>query len=365
MVTVEEQIKAIEDELARTQYNKHTEHHVGSLYGKIAKLKDKIEKQQLNASKYTGPRFSIKKSGDATVALVGFPSVGKSTLINAVANTSSKVAAYDFTTLMPIPGMIEYKNARIQIIDLPGIIGDASKGRGRGREVLSVARNAELILLLVDPRKPEQLKIIKEELYNIGVRLDKKPPKVIIKRTLKGGINVLSDPQITTLSKELIESVLQNFGIANADVMIYEKMSIDEFIDALVGNRHYATSILVFNKADTISNEELLNLKKEYPYALFISAEKKEGLDKLKDAIFEATRIMRIYLKPQGKPVDMQKPIIMRRGDTVYDVCLKIHRGFVHSFRYAQVWGSSAKFKGQKIGLNHILLDGDVLTIVF
>lgn len=361
MSTIEEQIKEIEDELARTQYNKHTEHHVGTLYGKIAKLRDKMEKQA--SRKYSGPSFSIKKSGDATVALVGFPSVGKSTLINCLTNASSKVAAYDFTTLAPVPGMMEYKGAKIQIIDLPGIIGEASKGRGRGREVLSVARNAELILLLTDARKPEQLEIIREELYNIGIRLDKKPPKLIIKKSIKGGLNIQSDRQLTKAAG-LISPVMQSYGIANADVILYEDVSVDEFIDALLGSRHYASSIVVFNKIDLISGSELSELKNEYPSAVFISAENKEGLEALREAIFEATRIIRIYLKPRNKPADMHKPLIMRRNDTVYDVCTKMHRGLAESFKYAQVWGASAKFAGQRIGLSHVLKDGDILTIV-
>jgi len=75
------------------------------------------------------------KSGDARVALIGFPSVGKSTLLNRLTNTHSEAGAYEFTTLTCIPGKIEYNGANIQLLDLPGIIEGASAGKGRGRQV--------------------------------------------------------------------------------------------------------------------------------------------------------------------------------------------------------------------------------------
>ena len=82
----------------------------------------------------------MSKSGDARIALVGFPSVGKSTFLSKITKTKSEVAAYSFTTLTAIPGVLEYGGAEIQILDLPGIIEGASEGKGRGRQVISAAK---------------------------------------------------------------------------------------------------------------------------------------------------------------------------------------------------------------------------------
>jgi small GTP-binding protein len=362
MVGVDEQIENVEAEIKKTPRNKATEHHLGNLYGKLAKLKEKAEKARGVGGK--GGGYTVKKRGDATVALVGFPSVGKSTLINALTNVSSEVAAYDFTTLNAIPGMMVYKDAMIQIIDLPGIISEASKGKGRGREVLNVVRNADLVLIILDVGKPEHLPIIREELYNAGVRLDRKPPRVFFKRTPKGGINVLSTYTLTKLSDEIIKSILRSYGFVNGEVIIREDVSSDDFIDALLGNRHYAPSLLVFNKVDVLKKSELKRLKKKYKNALFISAKEGKGLEKLRETIFDMTRIIRVFLKPKGKQADLEKPIILHKGDRIFDLCLKIHKHFVEYFRYAQVWGESAKFPAQKLGLKHELKDGDVVTIV-
>src|SRR6266700_3295991 len=139
MATLEEQIQSIEDEIQRTPYNKATQHHIGKLKAKVARLKDEQETRRLKSGG-GGPSYAVKKSGNATLGLVGFPSVGKSTLLNQITDATSAVAAYDFTTLDVIPGLLEHRGAKIQVLDMPGLIRGASKGRGRGKEVLSVAR---------------------------------------------------------------------------------------------------------------------------------------------------------------------------------------------------------------------------------
>ena len=136
METIVEQIADIQTEIDKTQKNKATEHHLGKLKAKIAKLKAEQEKRQAHA-KSSGPAkgFEVKKSGDATVTLVGFPSVGKSTLIVQVTDAQSETGGYAFTTLPCIPGVMEHRGAKIQILDLPGLIKGAADGKGRGKEL--------------------------------------------------------------------------------------------------------------------------------------------------------------------------------------------------------------------------------------
>ena len=71
-------------------------------------------------------------------------------------DTKSEDAAYEFTTLTCIPGNVYYKGCRIQILDLPGIIEGAAYGRGRGRQVIAVAKSADLILMVLDAGKEEE-----------------------------------------------------------------------------------------------------------------------------------------------------------------------------------------------------------------
>ncbi|MCI4337167.1 MAG: 50S ribosome-binding GTPase, partial [Thermoplasmata archaeon] len=123
MASLEEQITAIEDEIRKTQYNKATQHHIGRLRAKIAFLK--LEREKRASSKGGGVGYSVRKSGHATVGLVGFPSVGKSTLLNRITGAASATGAYDFTTLTIIPGMLRWGGASIQILDMPGLVPGA------------------------------------------------------------------------------------------------------------------------------------------------------------------------------------------------------------------------------------------------
>ncbi|KAG2473549.1 MAG: hypothetical protein NPMRth3_5470001, partial [Nitrosopumilales archaeon] len=100
---IPEKIKAIQDEMAKTKINKATEHHLGLLKAKIAKLKrEQEERKSKKGAKTDG--FDVKRSGDATVVFIGFPSVGKSTLLNKLTGARSTVAAYQFTTVTVVPG---------------------------------------------------------------------------------------------------------------------------------------------------------------------------------------------------------------------------------------------------------------------
>lgn len=361
---IEEQIKEVQAEIDKTQVNKHTEYHVGKLKAKIARLKIEQEKRR-SASGGGGRVYGVKKSGNATVALVGFPSVGKSTLLNKLTDADSEVGAYDFTTLDVVPGIMEYRGAKIQILDLPGLIRDAAKGKGRGREVLSVVRAADLIIFIMDPYDTN-LHVLINELEGTGMRLNTRPPDVVITRREQGGIEIKTTVPLTKMDEELAEEVVAEYGYISADVVIREDVTVDQLIDALTGNRIYSKAILTINKMDTADKEHLKHLKKELRqwHPIFISASKEQGLDELKESIFTHIDLIRIFLKKQGQEADLKEPLIVRKHSTVGEVCDSLHRVFRQNFRYAVVWGKSAKFPGQMVGLDHVLQDGDVLSLI-
>jgi small GTP-binding protein len=138
---------------------------------KLAKLRREILAPPSSKGGGAGEGFDVTKSGDSRVGLVGFPSVGKSTLLNKLTGTFSEVASYEFTTLTCVPGVIKYQGAKIQLLDLPGIIEGAKDGKGRGRQVISTARTCNCILIVLDAIKPiTHKRLIEKELEGFGIR---------------------------------------------------------------------------------------------------------------------------------------------------------------------------------------------------
>ena len=153
-MTTVQRIKEIEDEMNRTQKNKATSFHLGQLRAKLAKLKRELITPSSGGGGGGGAGFDVARTGIASVGFVGFPSVGKSTLMSGLTGTTSEAAAYEFTTLTTVPGTMLVRGARIQILDLPGIIEGAKDGKGRGRQVIAVARTCNLIFIVLDVGKP-------------------------------------------------------------------------------------------------------------------------------------------------------------------------------------------------------------------
>ena len=356
MVVLADRIKEIEEEITKTPYNKASEHHIGKLKAKLSQLKE----AELKKGSPSSVGFGVKKSGNATVVLVGFPSVGKSTILNKLTNAESKVGEYEFTTLKVIPGMMDYNGTKIQILDLPGIITGASSGSGRGKEVLSIARNANLIMILVDALQPKQLNAIVRELNDAGIRIDQTPPRVDIKKVQKGGVRLISTVELTQINERIIRSVLNVYGIHSAEVTIREDITTNQFIDVITGNRIYVPSLVVVTKIDLVDN-----LKVNWDQK-FVLTSAKEGfnMEKIKEEIYNKLKIIRLYMKPRGKKPDYDEPLILRAGSTVADICDELHRDIRERFRYAQIWGNSVKFDGQIVGLDHLLEDKDVVTII-
>ncbi len=361
--SIEEKIEEIEEEISNTSYNKATQQHIGRLKAKLAKLKTEQEKRQSAGGGGVG--YAVKKSGNATVGLIGLPSVGKSTLLNALTDADSEVGEYEFTTLKVIPGTMSYKGARIQLLDLPGLIEDASKGRGRGKEVLSAVRSADLVVIVIDPFQCD-LPLIVRELEKSGLRLNQSPPDVVISRKERGGIDILTTVEMTNMDKETAETIVREYGYINADVIVREDVSEDRLIDAMVGNRAYIDALVVLNKTDLVDEDRIESIVDEMEgwTVIPVSAQTTEGLETLKEEVFDSLDLIRVYMKPQGQEADMEEPLVIRRESTIGDVCDHLHRTFRPNFRYARVWGKSAKFPGQKVGIDHRVDDGDVITVV-
>ncbi|KAF3024322.1 GTP-binding protein rbg1 [Neopestalotiopsis sp. 37M] len=385
MSTTVDKIKDIEAEMAKTQKNKATSFHLGQLKAKLAKLKRELLTGPSGGGGGGGAGFDVARTGVASIGFIGFPSVGKSTLMSRLTGQHSEAAAYEFTTLTSVPGQVTYNGmvetplcvqygrfafcaigAPLQMIDLPGIIEGAKDGRGRGRQVIAVAKTCHLIFIVLDVNKPlTDKRVIETELEGFGIRINKGPPNITFKKKDKGGLNISSTVPLTHITNDEIKAVMNEYRINSADIAIRCDATVDDLIDILEArSRSYIPVIYVLNKIDAISIEEL-DLLYRIPNAVPISSEHGWNIDELMEAMWEKLQLVRVYTKPKGKMPDYSAPVVLRSNRcTVEDFCNAIHRTIVDDFKTAVVYGKSVKHQPQRVGLNHELADEDIVTIV-
>ncbi len=348
------QIARVEKEIRDTPYDKASEHHHGVLKAKLSKLRDQLD-GPANRGGGGGVGYAIKHSGDASVVLVGLPSVGKSTLLNALTNAESKVGNYDFTTLGVIPGMLKYKGINIQILDLPGIIEGAASNKGFGKKVLSVVRASNLVVLITDMARLSFFKEVEEELYENGVRINTVPPKISIHKTERGSIQV-SNP-FGGLGNQTVIDICKEMGISNARVIFHEKITeIDKLIDVIMARtRIYMPAVHVVTKLDLATLDQI---KKIPSYAVKMSVVGNEGIGDFKEMLWQKLGLLRVYLKKdRTSPADKDEPLIIKSNATLEDVLKRISNEMREDVSRACIWGTKARFPGQEVSFSYPVFD--------
>ncbi|KAK5016025.1 Ribosome-interacting GTPase 2, partial [Cryomyces antarcticus] len=273
---------------------------------------------------------------------------GKSTFLSKITKTKSEVAAYSFTTLTAIPGVLEYGGAEIQILDLPGIIEGAAEGKGRGRQVISAAKTSDLILMILDATKrAEQRALLEAELEAVGIRLNRDPPNIYLKPKKAGGMKITFQATPKNLDEKMLYNILKDYKMLNCEVLVRdENATVDDFIDVIMKDHR---NLYVYNKIDSVSLDFLDKLARE-PNTVVMSCELDLGVRDVVDR--------------KGIDPDFSEALIVRNNSTIEDVCDQVHRSLKESFKYALVWGASAKHVPQRVGLSHVVADEDVVSIV-
>lgn len=352
----------LKKQYSKTKYNKATNKYLGLLRAKMAKIRKQISSKKGKK----GVGFAVKKTGDATIALVGFPNAGKSSTLNLLTGVESKVADYAFTTLEVIPGMLNLKGAKIQILDTPGLIEGAHIGKGEGNKIASAIRVVDLILFIVDVTDYDKIFYLINELSSLGIDFNEKTVKVKVDEIEKGGIRIIRNGKAAPPDSSIIE-VMKGVGITNANVFIFGSCTLDDILDAISEDKIRIPSIIALNKIDLDLNfkkvKDNLEAKTDMK-VVTISVKTGYGIESLKDTMFGSLGLIRIFLKEKGERADFERPLIMKEGSTVFDVARRIHADLAKEVRFAYVTGSSVRFLNQRVGLNHVVKDDDVITLV-
>jgi ribosome-interacting GTPase 1 len=305
-----DKIMALEEMLAIMPKHKGTDHLRADLRRRIAKL---IEASDKKAATQRASML-IEREGAAQLTVIGLPNAGKSQLVSSITNASPAIAEYPFTTRSATPGMMEFENIQIQLIDTPPLTGESTEWW-----LVNTIRRADGLLIVVD----------------------------------------LSDAPLTQM--EAITAQLERMRIG-----LFER-------NAEEGQEEEQNVVLSQKKALIIGNKIDLDnaspnyqaLREKYGKQLptiAISAKEGNGLDELKLKIYQMLDIIRVYTKAPGKKPDFTEPIILKRGSKLDDAAAEVHKDFAAKLKYARIWGSG-KHDGLMAKRDHILEDGDIIEL--
>jgi len=306
--TTPEKIKALEIMMAVIPKHKGTERLRGQLKSRMAKLKEELQRRPTIGR--AEQAFTIKREGAAQVVLLGPPNSGKSTLFSQVTHAVSEVADYPFTTQKPIPGMMKFENLQIQLVDTPPIQLDRVEPG-----FSNLIRNADALILLVD--------LTEDPIFQMEILLEE-----------------LNQMKIKTIGKEPNPTHEEGW-VSQRTLLLGNKCDVK---NAMEGYRTLET-----------------RFRDAFPI-LPMSAKEGMNFDELKKEVYQLLNIIRVYTKVPGKEPDLTEPVILKKGSTVGDVALSIHKDFVAKLRYAKIWGSG-KFDGQMVKRDYQVNEGDVIEL--
>jgi len=363
-------LKLLKEFLSLVPKHKGTAKLCAKVRRQMALLRREIEEKKSRKVR-SQPKFYVEKEGVAQVAIVGLTNSGRSSLLASLTNAKVEISDIPFTTVNPKPGTLRYEDINFQLVEAPPLFKGASKGKGLGSQTLSLIRNADGLILMVDLSTDpvSQLKTVIGELEEARIKVEKPSYKIRIERGRRyGGIRVnIKGTLIGCTVRDVIKLLNQN-NIHNAYVEIEGKAALNDLEESITTSFHYLPTLIVANKYDLPQGpENYLKLKKFMEgkpglKLLAISCKTGYNLEKIGRELFEIFNIIRIYCKePKEEP--SPEPFIMHEGATIYDLAREIHSDFIKNFSYAKVWSNRLKFSPQKVGLNFKLEDRDVVEI--
>lgn len=361
--TLEERILATEELIRAAPKHKGTEKLLKTLKQRLAKLRRELqEKRESKVGRGGGPSFAVKKEGAAQVALVGLPNSGKSWLLRKLTSARPEVADYPFTTRELVPGMMQFEDVQVQLVEVPAIVEGSSLGRGLGAQPLSAARNADIIALVIDTSADplQQIQVLVDELGAAGIRLNQRPPKITVQRRSMGGIEIRGAEMVEGGEAE-IKRILQDHRIHNAFVVVEEPVKSEKIEEVLDESVVYRRAFIILTKYDQPEAAEKLRLLERKLGTFFQIVTVETAVKGLKKSIYENLDLIRVYTKrPDEEPA--KRPIVLPKGSTVLQVARAVHKDFEKSLKFARVWGST-RFPGQQVSREYVLQDKDIVEL--
>jgi ribosome-interacting GTPase 1 len=365
--TPNEKMASLREYISLVPRHKGTERLLRQLRSKLSKLEGEAERRRsLRRGSAGSSAFHIKKEGAGQVVLVGLTTSGRSSILRWLTHAKPEVSPHSFKTRIPVPGMMNYEDVLIQLVEVPAIYEDMGSGKGLGPQIIGAIRNSDAIAVTVDLSREavQQMESILKELDIASIRLNEQPPRIGVEKTGSGGVQVFG----VSLYKDDVDElkdILSKFS-HNVKVQLYQPTTKSDILEVINPKMTYKKAIVIGAKGDTPgSSENYKALEEKYRHrfpVVAVSAEKDRGKEELKNRIFNVLEVIRVYTKePREKP--SEKPIVLKKDATVSDLTRRLPRVFQEQFKYAKVMGPSAKFDMEYVGANHTLLDKDVVQV--
>jgi ribosome-interacting GTPase 1 len=336
----------------------------------MAQLRDEIEKKKKAVKKGSAPSYFIEKAGAAQIVILGPTNVGRSSLLKSVTNSPVEVAPWPFTTSVPVPGMLSYKDIQFQLLEAPPIVEGSSEGKADGFQVLSLARNADALILMIDLTDDPSgnLSMVAKELENSRILTAEPKGEVEVKRRGYGSdIHFILDGSLEDCTKKDVVNLLREYKIKSALIRIKGKVTLNIVEEALFGKPEYRPTLVLANKSDLVESSDVMEnvprIVKPSNFLTISTIKTKNLAEVLGSKLFNLLGIVRVYTRQPGKEA-AKEPVVARDGITVGELARMIHSDFYKRFKCARLWGPSAKFDNEMVGLDHKLLDSDVIQLM-
>ncbi|MGD0803999.1 MAG: GTPase [Candidatus Bathyarchaeia archaeon] len=348
--------------------HKGTERMCSQVKKQMAALREDIERKKRTQKPGSAATYFVPKAGAAQVAVIGPTNVGRSSLLRAVTNAQVEVTPYPYGTKTPVPGMLPYKDIQFQLVEVPAIVEGSSEGRSDGFMKLSMTRNADAIIIVVDVRDDPagNYLMIAEELANSRILITRPMGEVEIEKRAGTQIQFIWEGELVDCSTEDVIELLNGYKIRSALVRIKGRVTLETVEEAIFGNTVYRPSLILANKADLRPDRrtiEQLQLAAEPLDVIIASTEHASNLaTALGERLFRLLDITRVYTKEPGdEPAKV--PMVFRGPVTVGELARMIHNDFYQNFKYARIWGTAAKFPNEKVGLDRRLTDSSIIQL--
>lgn len=334
---------------------------------KLTKMLRKLETiESVKSSTSRTDSFHIKHEGDGQISLIGLTNSGKSAIVSTLTQSRTEITDYPFATRVPVPGILNYAGAVIQVIDTPPIVLSISSGEGSGQKLLHLIRNSDAVGIVIDlSHDPiDQMNTIVGELAAVQIAPVGKPLRTLFRIKGKGGV-VFAGRPISKEDQALAHKILGDFNIQDAEVYVRTTFSESDLL-AQIAKHKLMPSIVIANKNDSFkAKDNLFRLKGMFPEFNIIDVNflDEMNFDKLREAIFEILCLIRISLLERPSLDSEETIMVVPCSTSIEQVVKRLNQNRPGRQVLAKVWGGSVKFPGQSVGLEYLLQEGDRLHI--